>query len=137
MPARLATEKDLNWLIGYDGDLGEELAKLFIKRQQIFVAEEEGRCLAFLRLEYLSQRHPFIGEIQIYKSARDKDWGRELLEALIPFLKAKGINHLLCLSNADKEAPLQWYEDMNFKPAGDLGDLDKDGVSELVFVKKF
>src|SRR5687767_3113127 len=115
MPARLATAQDLNWYIGYDGDLGEEMTKLFIKRGQIILFEEEGRPVGFLRLEFFMHKYPIVGEIQIYKDHRSKDLGAQMLLLAEDQLRAKGHKRLLCTSLADKQALRLWYESMGFK----------------------
>ena len=136
--ARPATEQDLNWIIGFDrGDLGEELARLFLKRGQLFVGELDGRPAGLLRLDYFNLRFPIVGEIQVSKlaEAEHSAVAAALLMACEGALLEKGERYLLATTPADTLLGQAWFEERGFALWGRMKDIDGDGREELVFRK--
>lgn len=134
--ARFAEDKDLNWIIGFDrGDMGEEFARIYLKKRRLVIAEVEGRPAGLLRLDYFNLRFPLLGEIQVSSLYPNQDIEAALFQFLEIQLRNEGHTFILSSSTAQKNAPEGWHEAMGFEKWGSVKDFDGDGKDEIFFRK--
>jgi GNAT superfamily N-acetyltransferase len=80
---RFATRTDMDGCIALDHPMvPAEVIKRKIEQSEIIVAEEAGRLVGYLRLEYLWSVVPYIGLIWVVGDQRRQGIGRAMLHVL-------------------------------------------------------
>jgi aminoglycoside 3-N-acetyltransferase I len=80
----------------------------------VFLAEENGRAVGFLRGTALRQvdtrrRQMFLYEIAVARSSRRQGIGRRLIEALVVYCKSHGLQEIFVFTNPRNLAAVRLY----------------------------
>jgi len=135
---RLADAGDLNFCVGYDESPrvnAESLKRMMLEGRIYLALAPDGRRVAYARLDYLNQRYPLVGNLNVYKDFRSQGAGEALLAFVEKAQKEAGQKLLLALSLAYEEAPQDWMARQGWWPCGKIEDLNGDGRAEIIYRK--
>jgi GNAT superfamily N-acetyltransferase len=131
---RPARDADLAF-VAQDGYVGEDRVARQIAAGEVWIAEDAGMPLGYLRLEYLWGRVPYIALIRVLPEHRGRGTGRALLSAAEQHASAAGHPWLYSSSQADEPEPQAWHRRMGFSECGFLAGVNERGVGEVFFRK--
>ncbi|OAA31012.1 hypothetical protein AT15_08530 [Kosmotoga arenicorallina S304] len=132
---RFATETELAFCSGIDGELPEELLKEKMRKNELIISTQDNQPVGYLRLEYLWHKVPFIGLIYVLREYRGQGCGREMLRFLERYLRMKGYSFLLSSSQANEPEPQHWHRSSGFYECGMISALNRGRVGEIFFRK--
>ena len=131
---RYAEIDDLDF-VGQDGYVSKEVLRRKIEAQEVLLAEQNGRPVAYLRLEYLWSEVPYIALIRVLEALQRQGIGRALLSHVEEVLRKSGHSRLYSSSQADEAAPQAWHRHVGFAECGIIAGLNSGGVGEVFFRK--
>ena len=92
----------------------EKIAQRLSAGIEIFKLEED-ELIGFIELEQLSLEVYRINALQVKEEFRGQQYGRELLEFALNYLKAKGAQGIILLVKKDNETAKKLYQKMGFQ----------------------
>lgn len=131
---RLAVLADREF-VGQDGYIPEVILGRKIVAGEVFLAEQNGIPVGYLRLEYLWSDVPYIALIHVLESQRRQGAGRALLSHIEQSLRDDGHKALYSSSQADESEPQAWHRHMGFVECGFIAGLNERGIGEVFFRK--
>lgn len=102
---------------------------------QLFGAFSDKKLIAFLRLDPIWDRIPYIGLIWVQLDFRKKGVGKGLLRFVENTLTRKGYDYLISSSQSNEPKPQHWHKKMGFTEIGTLYKLNDDGSREIFYRK--
>ena len=132
---RFATLADLEF-VQQDHYISSEIIRRKIAWQEIIVAEQQGRLVGYLRLEFLWSSIPYIALIHVAPESRRQGIGQALLGYLEAYLRDKGHSALYSSSQADEPEPQAWHRRVGFKECGIIAGINRGGIGEIFFDKQ-
>lgn len=129
---RRAVAADLPF-VGQDGYLPGPALRQKVARGDVVVAERDGACVGYLRLEWLWSRLPYVELIRVLPGHRRGGVGRALLAHVAAALAADGHGALYSSSQADEPEPQAWHRHVGFEECGFLAGVNDGGVGEVFF----
>ena len=130
-----ATPSHASYCRRADADLGTDVIEAKIDRRELWVAEESGRPVGYLRLEFLWSKLPYIGLIRVEPARRRRGVGKEMLLALEKELSSRGHDQIFSSSQADEPEPQAWHRKQGFQECGFFAGLNRHGIGEIFFRK--
>jgi ribosomal-protein-alanine N-acetyltransferase len=79
---------------------------------------KENKILGFIEIELIEESLARINALVVLPAERGKNYGKELLEKAIHFLKREGIKRITLLVKEDNEEAKKLYYDVGFKFVG-------------------
>jgi len=131
---RVAGEDELSF-VGQDGYLATEVLRRKIAAGEVFIAEQDGVAIGYLRLEFLWSKVPYIGLIRVLDAWRRRGVGRALLRFVEQDLRADGYRALYSSSQADETEPQAWHRQAGFQECGIIAGINEGGIGEIFFRK--
>ena len=131
---RAATEGDLGF-VSQDGYLPARVVRRKVSDEDVFVALRDGEPVAYLRLEWLWSKLPYIELVRVLAPHRRVGVGRALLAHVEAEMSRQGHAALYSSSQADEPEPQAWHRWVGFEECGLLAGLNEGGVGEVFFRK--
>lgn len=134
---RLAKEDDLGALLNIDSVVRAESSRKeeiagWIKKEECFVAEKNGKIVGYAALNYTFFRRGFVDMLMVGEEYR----GQRIGESLLRYLSGVCRTDTLWTSTNFSNKPMQkLLERMGFKITGIIDNLD-EGDPEMVFYIK-
>lgn len=132
---RYATLEDLNRVQKLDSSTSKDDLEFKINHHLIALAEKENELIAYLRLDPIWNKIPYIGLIWVESDYRGKLVGTNLLEWLENKLLEKGHVFILSSSQTDEQNPQNWHRKVGFVECGTIEEINGPGIGELFFRK--
>lgn len=79
MDIRFAENKDIELLIQYDKHISKEEIKNSIRRNRIYIAEDNGQFVGWLRYNLFWDNTPFMNLLYVIEGYRGKGFGRQMV----------------------------------------------------------
>jgi GNAT superfamily N-acetyltransferase len=105
-------------------------------RQDLLVAELDGRPVGYAALDRIGVVNPFLAAIRVLDPHRRRGVGRALLAELERRAVARGHAVLYSSCTADEAAPQAWHRRMGFQECGFVAGFNQGGVGEVFFRKR-
>ena len=90
MLIRVATEADLQVIKTYDHHISQKELSASIQRNRVYLAEEQGKFLGWLRYNLFWDNTPFMNMLFFLEESRGKGYGRQLVEYWEQEMKEQG-----------------------------------------------
>jgi N-acetylglutamate synthase-like GNAT family acetyltransferase len=132
---RFASEDDLAF-VGQDRYLAPDVLQRKIAMREVFIAEQDGEAIGYLRLEFLWSKVPYVGLVHVLDGCRRRGVGRALLKFLEQDLQARGHRTLYSSSQANEIEPQTWHRHVGFEECGVIAGINDGGIDEVFFRKK-
>lgn len=133
MDIRLATEKDLPVLCLYDKHVDKQELENLIRLNRVYLAEQEGRFLGWLRYNLFWDNTPFMNMIYLLEESRGKGIGRQFVEYWENAMKMLGYG-VVMTSTASDEYAQHFYGKLGYQVVG--GFLPDSDPFELILSKR-
>jgi GNAT superfamily N-acetyltransferase len=88
---------------------GADVVRRMIARQQVVVAEQDGRRLGYAYFDYLGVLDPFLAMIWVFEEYRERGAGKAILRFLEDYFRAQGHDVLYSSSRVDEPRPQAWH----------------------------
>jgi L-amino acid N-acyltransferase YncA len=115
---------------------GADVVRRMIARQQVVVAEHDGRSLGYAYFDYLGVLDPFLAMIWVFEEYRERGVGKTILRFLEDYFRAQGHDVLYSSSRVDEPRPQAWHRHMGFEECGFIVGSGQDSVGEVYFRKR-
>lgn len=132
---RGARADDLTF-VAQDGYVPDTVVLRKIEADEVFVAEEDGASVGYLRLEYLWSIQPYVALIRVLEPHRGRGAGRALLAYVEGRLRTDGHSVLYSSSQVDEPEAQSWHRAMGFRESGMIAGINAGGVGEVFFRKE-
>jgi GNAT superfamily N-acetyltransferase len=133
MDIRLATEKDLPVLCLHDKHVDKQELENLIRLNRVYLAEQEGRFLGWLRYNLFWDNTPFMNMIYLLEESRGKGIGRQFVEYWENAMKMLGYG-VVMTSTASDEYAQHFYGKLGYQVVG--GFLPDGDPFELILSKR-
>jgi GNAT superfamily N-acetyltransferase len=138
MPAitvRAARRADLAWCRRMDAKTPPRRLAHSVALGDVLIASAGRRRVAYLRLEWIWARFPFVAWIVVDEGRRGDGVGTALLAGLERRLARRG--HGVLWSSVQSNAPraLAWHRARGFRVSGKLRRINDDGSDEVFLAK--
>lgn len=133
MDIRFAKSNDKDMLTQYDKHVSEEEMEKIIQQDRIFIAEEGGRFVGWLRYNLFWDNTPFLNMLYILEGYRGRGLGRQIVMCWENEMKRKGYRTLMASTQADEYAQ-HFYFRLGYEAVGGFR-LDNEPY-EIIFSKK-
>ena len=80
MTVRTATENDLETISAYDAHISREELGYSISRNRVFLAEEGGKFLGWMRYNLFWDNTPFLNMLFLLEGQRERGFGRQMMD---------------------------------------------------------
>ncbi len=124
--------RDLPWLVGCDGHVGEAALQAKIETAELVVAEIGGERVGMLRLDSLWSEVPFVALVRVAEPFRRRGVGRALISFVRARARERGAAVLLSSTTEGEAEPLAWHHAVGFVECGRIDGINEDGVGEVV-----
>jgi ribosomal protein S18 acetylase RimI-like enzyme len=129
---RYAVSNDYLWLIEHEKYISEKILKNKIEDMEIYVVENNGKIIGWLRYNLFWDNIPFMNMLYFIKEYRKMGIGTKLLKYWENEMKQKGYKNVLTTTLSNEEAQ-HFYRKMGYKEIGGLKYLDEP--YEIIFQK--
>ncbi len=134
MTVKIASEKDLTFLQTHDRHLSPEELEYLVKRHRVYLAEQNGVPVGWLRWNLFWDNIPFMNMLYILEEYRKQGIGRALVSFWEQEMQEQGYRFVLTSSQSDEQGQY-FYRKLGFADTGAL--LLRNEPLEIVFVKYF
>ena len=114
---RYAGNKDLLWLNENDRHISENILKTKIKNNEIYLVENNGSNIGWLRYNLFWDNVPFMNMIYILEEYRKLGIGTELIKYWEDEMKQNGYKNVLTSTQSNEEAQ-HFYKKIGYKEIG-------------------
>lgn len=132
MDIRFAENKDIELLIQYDKHISKEEIKNSIRRNRIYIAEDNGQFVGWLRYNLFWDNTPFMNLLYVIEGYRGKGFGRQMVRFWEKEMKRQGYRTLMTSTQADEYAQ-HFYFRLGYEAVG--GFRLGDDPYEVIFAK--
>ena len=132
MVIRFAENKDLDLLIQYDRHISDEEIKNSILRDHIYIAEENGQFMGWLRYNLFWDSIPFMNMLYVLENYRGRGIGRQIVIFWEEEMKRQRYKTLLTSTQANEYAQ-HFYFKLGYEAVGGFR-LGSDPY-EMIFSK--
>lgn len=116
-------------------DLHGRMMEWKLRNEEYVLAEVDGYCAGFIRLEYLWSKYPYIGMIRVERPYQRQGLGNQMLQFVEEALRQQGVTELYSSSQADEADPQAWHRYMGFRECGIINGINEGEIGEIFFVK--
>ena len=131
---RYAENSDYFWLIEQDKHIPENIIKNKIENMELYVAENNGKIVGWLRYNLFWDNVPFMNMIYFLEEYRKLGIGTKLIKYWENEMKQKGYKNVLTSTQSNEEAQ-HFYRKMEYKEIG--GFKYFNDPYEIIFQKIF
>jgi len=117
MKIRYAEDSDYSWLEEHDKHVSAEILKTKIATREIYVVEEGGEIIGWLRYSLFWDSIPFMNLIFFPEEHRRKGFGKKLVHHWEKDMKEKGYQNVMTSTQSDEEAQ-HFYRKMGYTEIG-------------------
>jgi len=132
---RFGQPDDLEVISAGDQSVPKHILNWKLHNKEIVMAEEDDEIVAYLRLEYLWSKYPYIGLIIVRPEYRGKGIGRTMIYFIEEHLTKQGIKERYSSSQVNEVEPQQWHRHMGFKECGIINGINPGEIGEVFFIK--
>jgi ribosomal protein S18 acetylase RimI-like enzyme len=133
MVIRYAGIADYVWLKEHEKHISEEMLKVKIESNEIYVVEENKELIGWLRYNLFWDNVPFINLLYFLEKYRRNGMGKKLVNYWENEMKKKGYTNVLTSTLSNEEAQ-HFYRKIGYTEIGGLKYLDE--ALEIIFCKK-
>lgn len=117
MNIRIAQKEDLDVLCQYDKHIAKEELVYCISRNRIYIAEENGAFIGWLRYNLFWDNTPFMNMIYFLEDFRGKGLGRQLVQYWEKQMKILNYECVMT-STATDEYAQHFYNKLGYRTVG-------------------
>ena len=132
MNVRYAEGSDLEIISAHDAHISREELSCSISRNRVFLAEENGEFLGWMRYSLFWDNTPFLNMLFLLERWRGQGAGRRMMTVWESEMKALGYR-LIMTSTASNECAQHFYEKLGYRAVGSF--LPEGEPLELIFSK--
>src|SRR5215471_18626342 len=132
MIIRYADTTDFQWLKNHDKYIPEKILESKIQNKEIYIVEENGKIIGWLRYNLFWDSVPFLNMIYFLKEYRNKGIGKKLVKYWEEEMKDKGYNNVLTSTQSNEEAQ-HFYRKIGYTEIGGFKYLEEP--FEIIFYK--
>lgn len=132
MIIRYAEIADYLWLRKFDIHISEDVLKLKIEREEIYVAQDDNELVGWLRYNLFWDSIPFMNMLYFLEEYRGKGLGKKIVYHWENEMKKKGFKKVLTSTLSNEEAQ-HFYRKMGYK---EIGGFILDEPLEILFHKE-
>jgi len=133
MNIRYALEKDMAELSLQDKHIMKSELETAIQLNRIFIAEEDGVFIGWLRYNLFWDNTPFMNMLYLIEGSRKKGYGRQLVEYWEKEMKSSGYDIVMTSTQSD-EYSQHFYVKLGYQAIG--GFILEHEPYEIIFSKK-
>jgi len=133
MIIRYAENTDFLWLKEFDKHVSDEVLKIKVASNEIYVVQEDRELLGWLRFNLFWDNVPFMNLIYLLTQYRRKGIGKQLLDHWEKDMKEKGYKNVLTSTQSNEEGQ-HFFRKMGYTEIGGFKYLDDP--LEIIFCKK-
>ena len=133
MTIRQAEPKDFPWLKEHDNHISEEILKMKINSNEVYIVQEDKEIIGWLRYNLFWDSIPFMNMIYLLEKYRKNGIGKKLVHHWESEMKKKGFNDVLTSTQSNEDAQ-HFYRKMGYREIGGFTFLDDP--LEIIFHKK-
>jgi N-acetylglutamate synthase-like GNAT family acetyltransferase len=104
MTIRTAEKRDFQWLKENERHISEGTLEKKIKNKEIFVVEEEGKLVGWLRYSLFWDNMPFMNMLFLQEGYRKKGIGKKLVKYWEKIMKENGYKNVLTSTQSNEES---------------------------------
>ena len=104
MEIRYAEISDYSWLKEHDKHISGEILKIKIDLKEIYVTQEDGELVGWLRYNLFWDNIPFMNMIYFLEEYRKKGFGKKLVEFWEFEMKNNGYKNVLTSTQSNEDA---------------------------------
>lgn len=134
MTIKIASESDLHFLKTNDRHLTQEELECLVARKRVYIAEQNGVPVGWLRWNLFWDNIPFMNMLYILEDYRGKNGGRQLVTFWEQKMRKLGYKFVMTSSQSDEKGQ-HFYRKLGYTDAGSL--LLRKEPLEIIFVKYF
>lgn len=134
MEIRMAEERDLSILCCHDRHIAPDELRESIRRNRVYVAEQDGTFIGWARYNLFWDNTPFLNMLYLLPEYRGKGCGRQLLAHWEAQMKQLHYSDVLT-STASDEYAQHFYMHLGYHTIG--GFLLPDAPYEIILQKRF
>jgi ribosomal protein S18 acetylase RimI-like enzyme len=131
---RYADSNDYFWLSEHDKHISEKILKNKIENMELYIAENDGKTIGWLRYNLFWDNIPFMNMIYFLEEYRKMGMGTELIIYWENEMEQKGYKNVLTSTQSNEEAQ-HFYRKMGYKEIGGFKYYDEP--YEIIFQKIF
>jgi ribosomal protein S18 acetylase RimI-like enzyme len=129
---RYAEKNDFLWLTKHEKHISEKILKKKIENTELYVVENNGKLIGWLRYNLFWDNIPFINMLYFLEEYRRNGIGTKLVKYWENEMKQKGYKNVLTSTLSNEEAQ-HFYRKMGYKEIGGLKYFDEP--YEIIFHK--
>jgi Acetyltransferases len=133
MKIRLASPGDVDGINASDKHIGRKELQSIINQNRVYVAQENGQFLGWLRYNLFWDNTPFVNMLFVLEPYRGKGIGKALMLHWEEDMKSRRYD-LLMTSTMSSETPQHFYRKLGYRDAGSL--LLPNEPLEIIFIKE-
>lgn len=133
MKIRTAAEKDTEILLKNDTHISEKELKNLINLGRVYIAEENGDFVGWLRYNLFWDNTPFMNMLYVLSEYRGRGYGRELVDYWERQMKNEDFSEVMT-STLSNEYAQHFYNKLGYNTVG--GFTPEKGEYELILKKK-
>ncbi len=133
MNIRSAAEKDMEKLSLHDKHIVKSELEIAIQLNRIFIAEEDGVFIGWLRYNLFWDNTPFMNMLYLIEGSRNKGYGKQLVEYWEKEVKSLGYDIVMTSAQSD-EYSQHFYVKSGYQAIG--GFILEPEPYEIIFSKK-
>lgn len=133
MNIKTAQKEDLNIISQYDRHLAANELEYCILRNRVYIAEENGEFIGWLRYNLFWDNTPFLNMLYLLDGYRGKGFGKQLVEYWEIQMKRFGYGCVLT-STASDEYAQHFYHKLGYRAIG--GFSYQFDPYEIIFTKE-
>lgn len=133
MKIRIAENDDIKKISAYDKHISLSQLKISVSQGQVFIAEEKGEFVGWLRYNLFWDNTPFMNLLFVLPPFRGRGVGKGLIEYFEKEMKDKGFECVMT-STSSSETAKYFYEKSGYKDIGGFNYLSDP--YEIIYLKK-
>lgn len=134
MTIKIASAQDLHFLKAHDRHLSREELEYSVARKRVYIAEQNGVPVGWLRWNLFWDNIPFMNMLYIVDSYRKQGIGRALVTFWEQEMQEQEYNFVMTSSQSDEQGQ-HFYRKLGYTDSGSL--LFRNEPLEIIFVKYF
>jgi ribosomal protein S18 acetylase RimI-like enzyme len=133
MILRYAEMRDYGWIKDHERHIADKTLQDKITNKEVYVAQEGGTPLGWLRYNLFWDNVPFMNKIFVLEERRKRGIGKKLLNHWEEEMKQRGYKNVLTSTQSNEDAQ-HFYRKMGYTEIGGIKYLDDP--YELIFFKE-
>src|SRR5215510_12942563 len=123
MNIRFAENEDFFWLKNHDKHISEKILEKKIQNKEIYVVEENGKIIGFLRYNLFWDEIPFMNMIYFHEEYQKKGFGTKLVKYWENDMNKNGFKYLMTSTQSNEEGQY-FYRKLGYTEIGGFKYMD-------------